>query len=63
VGSETELAGLRDELSSWLEPGRWMITMLEKIQVVSAAQVRRRICGKDWYWALLTFLLAAFECE
>ena len=37
VGGETEIAALRDELSSWLESGRRIMTMLEKIQVVPAA--------------------------
>jgi hypothetical protein len=37
VGGETEIAALRDELSSWLESGHRIMTMLEKIQVVPAA--------------------------
>ena len=40
VGGETEIATLRDELSSWLESGRRLMTMLEKIQVVPAAATR-----------------------
>ena len=36
VGGEAELAMLRDEISSWLESGRRILTMLEKIQVVRA---------------------------
>ncbi len=37
VGGETEITALRDEFSSWLESGRRIMTMLEKIQVVPAA--------------------------
>ena len=37
VGGETEVAALRDEMSSWLESGRRIMSMLEKIQVVPAA--------------------------
>jgi hypothetical protein len=38
VSNTTELAELRDELAAWLESGRRIMTRLENLQVVSAAE-------------------------